>query len=88
MSVLFMLLLLFQWSLQDKVPTPVDVTPIQEEYGELGYQFCDMGCVWVSADHPIDGETKPTRRTRPTCADKTRFLMTSEDGAKHCIRLN
>lgn len=27
------------------------------------------------------------KRGRITCMDKTRFLMTSEDGRKHCIRL-
>jgi|GEM_PF-7014975 len=64
-----------------KTPSPMDVPAIQEEYGNPGYPVCDMGnCVWVESK---DGK----RRTRPTCADKTRFLMTSEDGKKHCIRL-
>lgn len=70
---------------------PIDVPPISEEYGNLGTKFCDMGqCTWVDYDKnsAIWGETmKPYRRTVKTCADKTRFLMTSEDGNKHCIRL-
>lgn len=68
----------------------IDVAPIKEEYGNPGTQFCDMGaCTWVDyqKESPIWGEMKPYRRTRLTCADKTRFLMTAEDGSKHCIRL-
>lgn len=62
-------------------PKAVDVPPITEEYGNPGYEVCDMGnCVWTEAP---EGK----RRTRSTCADKTRFLMTSEDGKKHCIKL-
>lgn len=69
--------------------SPVDVPPIQEEYGNLGYNFCDMGqCVWRDAgQHWPLIPVIPYRRKRWTCADKTRFLMTSEDGKKHCIRL-
>lgn len=58
---------------------PYDVPPIEEEYGNPGYTMCDMSCVWV--------EGIGARRTRPICADKTRFLMTSEDGTHHCIAL-
>lgn len=67
----------------------VDVAPIQEEYGNPGYEFCDMGCTWVDAQNLIgwNSHIKTYRRTRATCADKTRFLMTSEDGKQHCIRL-
>ena len=73
-------------------PEPVDVPPITEEYGNPGYEYCDMrNCMWVDGvplgfDHT---GTSPAykRRTRLTCADKTRFLMTSEDGKKHCIKL-
>ena len=80
-------LMLFQASFPP--PPPVDVPPIMEEYGELGNYLCDMGCVWVEArpDSPDPFGSKPIRRTRFTCADKTRFLMTSEDGNKHCIKL-
>ena len=76
------------WS--QKKPTAVDVAPIQEEYGNPGMNFCDMGaCTWMDADpaHPNALTPTPYRRTRMTCADKTRFLMTAEDGSKHCIAL-
>lgn len=78
----------------------VDVSPITEEYGNPGYEVCDymgtMSCIWVDAqpgdpipgfDH-IDTSHALKRRTRLTCADKTRFLMTSEDGKKHCIKFS
>lgn len=69
---------------------PVDVPPVQEEYGNPGVNWCDMGaCQWIEIDpdHPHALTPSPQRRTRLTCADKTRFLMTSEDGKKHCISL-
>lgn len=72
-------------------PEQIDVPPIQEEYGNPGTSFCDMGaCTWIDYDKNsgLWGDSmKPHRRTRLTCADKTRFLMTSEDGIKHCILL-
>jgi len=70
---------------------PVDVPPIREEYGKPGVNFCDMGsCTWMDADpsHPNALTPTPHRRTRLTCADRTRFLMTAEDGSKHCIALS
>lgn len=75
---------------RERMPPPLDVPPISEEYGNLGKHFCDMGfCTWVDANvnNPDLFGNKPTRRTRPTCADKKRFLMTSEDGIKHCIKI-
>lgn len=82
LSVLLMLAL-FQGA---HPKNPVDVPPIQEEYGNLGYQSCDQGCWWVDVEK---GEAplgiKLHRRTHTTCADKARFLMTAEDGSKHCI---
>ena len=78
--------------LMEAISPTIDVPPIQEEYVSPGTEFCDMGsCTWIEYDKTsgIWGESmKPHRRTRETCADKTRFLMTSEDGAKHCIKLN
>ena len=69
-------------------PKPaIDVAPITEEYGAVGYTVCDMGCVWVESPTPSFPDMKLTRRTRFTCADKTRFLMTAEDGTKHCLVL-
>lgn len=66
---------------------PIDASPIQEEYGNLGYSWCDITCSFVESDKPPFPDTKLYRRTRATCADKTRFLMTAEDGSKHCIAL-
>lgn len=86
------ILLMFMFQAHFAAPVPVDVPPVTEEYGNLGYQYCDMGnCVWVDGvppgfDHTGDAPAYK-RRTRLTCADKTRFLMTSEDGKGHCIRL-
>ena len=76
---------------QQKQPAkqPVDVPPVTEEYGPLGVDFCDMGCVFVpGGTSPFPDGPKPHRQTRFTCADKTRFLMTAEDGRKHCIKLS
>ena len=91
------ILLMFMFQAHFAAPVPVDVPPITEEYGNPGYEVCDMGnCVWVDTPNepitvgkPGHGGSIPhlKRRTRPTCADKTRFLMTSEDGKKHCIKL-
>jgi hypothetical protein len=66
---------------------PIDVPPISEEYGNLGWDMCDMGCVFVEADKPPFPDTVLHRRTRLTCAEKARFLMTAEDGSKHCVAL-
>jgi len=67
---------------------PVDVPPLLEEYGNPGHNFCDMGkCTFMEGLDPFDPNDKGQRRTRITCADKTRFLMTSEDGMKHCIAI-
>lgn len=72
---------------------PLDVAPILEEYGNPGNEFCDVShCTFVEEEpKPCQKDVSciapPTRRTRPTCADKTRFLMTAEDGSKHCIQL-
>lgn len=69
-------------------PEPVDVPPITEEYGNPGFEMCDMdNCVWVEGANPSRLDEGWHRRTRLTCADKSRFLMTSEDGKKHCIKL-
>lgn len=74
-------------------PQPFDVPPIQEEYGNPGTNWCDMGsCTFIEEEPkpcPKDMTcvAPPHRRTRLTCADKTRFLMTSEDGKAHCIAL-
>ena len=68
---------------------PIDVPPIEEEYGNPGNELCDMGvCHWIDIDakHNWNG-FPPRRRTRNTCADKSRFLMTDESGQKHCIAL-
>jgi hypothetical protein len=54
------------------VDAPIDVPPIEEKV--LSTESCSYGiwtCTWI----------------RYTCSDKTRFLMTSEDGTKHCIRI-
>ena len=68
----------------------IDVPPILEEYGNPGKYICDMAdCVWVDAN-PSNGlvpNPLTPRRTKFSCADKTRFLMTAEDGSKHCIAL-
>lgn len=67
---------------------PIDVPPIQEEYGKPGFKFCDMGqCSFYEDDKVNELGMTPIRRSRITCADKTRFLMTAEDGSKHCIKL-
>lgn len=82
------LLLLFFLSLQPSKPEPIDVAPITVEYGKPGHNWCDMGaCTWVEGESPFGGDIKATRRTYITCADKRRFLMTAEDGSKHCILL-
>jgi hypothetical protein len=72
----------------------IDVPAIQVEYGSLGWELCDLGsCTWVDAIKPIEFDNedsfigKPYRRKLWTCADKTRFLMTAEDGSKHCLAL-
>lgn len=72
-------------TLQEKSTPKVDVPPVTEEYGNPGIEFCDMGCHWIE-DYSENG-IPPHRRTRLTCADKSRFLMTAEDGSMHCIIL-
>jgi len=76
----------------DAVPRQkiIDVPAIQAEYGPLVYTLCDQGC-WDVLYTPQDqlviaGKLKPHRNKHWTCADKTRFLMTAEDGSKHCVR--
>jgi len=66
-----------------------DESPVEEEYGNPGFMWCDIGCTWVEDSPPaVDGKpTQSHRRKYTTCVDKTRFLMTAEDGSKHCIRL-
>ncbi len=56
---------------------------------ELGIAVAKGACTWMDVDpaHPNQFTLNPSRRTRLTCADKTRFLMTAEDGSKHCIAL-
>ncbi len=89
-SIIF-LMFLFPQASTSRIPEPIDVPPIQVEYGNLGTEFCDMGsCAWVEYDktNGIWGSSmKPHRRTLLTCADKSRFLLTSEDGVKHCIQM-
>ena len=69
-------------------PKPFDVPPISEEYGKPGISWCDMGqCTFVEGADPF-GKDHGIRRTRLTCADKTRFLMAAEDGSKHCLALS
>jgi hypothetical protein len=65
----------------------IDVPPITEQYGNVGTEFCDRGqCSFVEGAGDAMGNP-PKRRTRLTCANKRRFLMTAEDGSKHCILL-
>ncbi|HXF12244.1 MAG TPA: hypothetical protein VN517_03765 [Terriglobales bacterium] len=79
---------MFMFQMTARMPSPSDVPPIMEEYGSLGTEVCDGGrCVWLEVDKLSRLDEGLYRRTRPTCADKTRFLMTSEDGKKHCIRI-
>jgi len=60
---------------------PFDVPPITEEYGKPRWVPCPEEC----GDYYSRALKRPTR---PTCADKTRFLMTAEDGSKHCLALS
>ena len=67
----------------------IDVPAIQEEYGPLVVTLCDNGC-WDMPYHPGEWmglEPSPHRATQWICTDKTRFLLTAEDGSKHCIAL-
>ena len=78
----------YEWGTAE-LPDPVDVPPITEEYGKLGYEICDLGsCSFVESDEKSKwmGLT-PHRQIHSTCADKKRFLMVSEDHRGHCIRL-
>lgn len=58
---------------------PVDVAPIEVPLGNCVINLC------MTLSTPAVGVTK---LTKSTCADKSRFLMTAEDGTKHCIKLN
>lgn len=88
---MILLLILLQTFISGTDPIDhVDVPAIQEEYGPLGVQFCDASCIFIATDHSLfsgPNAQEPYRQTRYTCTDKTRFLMTSEDGRKHCIKL-
>jgi hypothetical protein len=58
---------------------PVDVSPIEIPLGPCeGPNAIMCAQIYPTTIHP----------TRFSCADKTRFLMTAEDGSKHCIKLN
>ena len=57
--------------MQEKLSEPVDIPPM-----DCGRVLCPYS--------PLRDQLYPTGFT---CYDKTRFLMTSEDGAKHCIKL-
>lgn len=67
----------------------VDLPAIQEEYGGLVVTLCDQSCsdVPYKPDEWKGLKITPHKAKRWTCADKTRFLMTAEDGSKHCIAL-
>ena len=69
---------------QQKQPAkqPIDVPPIKEEYRAASLSTC------YDSEHCFPVEGSEMTRTRLTCADKTRFLMTAEDGRKHCIKLS
>lgn len=65
---------------------PMDVAAVEEEYGNLGNYWCDMGeCHWRDSDKPSSEGQVLHKRKRWTCADKRRVLLTSEDGIRHCI---
>ena len=69
--------------------TPVDVPPISEKYWMQTIMICMDTCPApnISLTPPKDNDGSWREYTSPTCADRTRFLMTSEDGIKHCISL-
>jgi len=64
---------------------PVDVPAIQEDYWMEQLVICMERCPEPRTSlTPFENALK---HTHYTCADKTRFLMTSEDGNKHCIAI-
>lgn len=70
-----------------RVPDPVDVPAVQETTTEP--QNCSLSMMWPS---PRDGWLKEggCGSKRPlvwTCRDKSRVLLTSEDGVRHCFRV-
>jgi hypothetical protein len=70
---------------QGEVAPPMVVPAVTEFYGNPGYQVCDMGaCTFVEGD-PHDPGIMVHRRTRLTCLDKRRVLVTTEAGTALCI---
>ena len=59
---------------------PMDVPAVQEDYvAHKKSEGFACGQDWCVA-------TKDILEKRWTCADKSRVLLTSEDGARHCIK--
>ena len=43
----------YEWGTAE-LADPVDVPPITEEYGKLGYEICDLGsCSFVESDRKV-----------------------------------
>jgi hypothetical protein len=70
---------------QSEVAAPMVVPAVTEFYGNPGYQVCDMGaCTFVEGD-PHDPGITVSRRSRPTCLDTRRVLVTTVSGTALCI---
>jgi hypothetical protein len=70
---------------QGEVAPPMVVPAVTEFYGNPGYQVCDMGaCTFVEGD-PHDPGITVSHRSRITCLDKRRVLVTTEAGTALCI---
>ena len=70
---------------QGVVVPPMVVPAVTEFYGNPGYQVCDMGaCTFVEGD-PHDPGITVSHRSRITCLDKRRVLVTTEAGTALCI---
>ena len=69
---------------QGEVVPPMVVPAVTEEYGNPGFEVCDMGCTFIEGN-PNDPGIMVHRRTRLTCLDKRRVLVTTEAGTALCI---
>ena len=72
---------------QGVVVPPMVVPAVTEFYGNPGYQVCDMGaCTWIEANPKYDPPGLYTyQKSRFTCLDKRRVLVTTEAGTALCI---
>jgi hypothetical protein len=63
------------------------VPAVTEFYGNPGHQVCDMGaCTWLDANPKYDPPGLYTyQKSRFTCLDKRRVLVTTEAGTALCI---